>query len=91
MNVDKRVFELTVEELKILFTAILITKRPIEPPRFIDAVEAKNLLSCGDTQLYYYRVKGKISFVQDEEHPKMILYDRYSINDYLEKNLKKAF
>ncbi len=63
----------------------------VKPERFINEEEAKKLLNCSKTQMYYFRVRGIISYVQDDKFPKMIQYDRDSIMNYLESHLKKAF
>lgn len=88
---NTRLIDFTVEELEILLYAILDKKRPIEPPRFVAEEEARKQLNCGKTHLYHLRISGKIGYVQDPDHPKLILYDRLSIEKYLEENLKKAF
>jgi len=88
---NKRLIDMTEEELALLILSIIGEKIRIEPERFIPEEDARKLLNCGKTQLYYLRTNGKISFVQDDEHPKMILYDRDSILKYLETNLKTAF
>jgi len=88
---NRRLIDMTEEDLIVLFQSILKEKLTAEPERFITEEEAKKLLNCSKTQMYYYRVNGVISYVQDDEHRKMILYDRLSIMKYLESNLKKAF
>ena len=82
---------MTEEDLIVLFQSILKEKLTAEPERFITEEEAKKLLNCSKTQMYYFRINGVISFVQDDKHRKMILYDRISIMNYLESHLKKAF
>lgn len=88
---NRRLIDMTEEDLIVLFQSILKEKLTAEPERFITEEEAKKLLNCGKTQMYYYRVNGVISFVQDERYKKKILYCRHSINNYLESHLKKAF
>ena len=88
---DKRMIDVTIQEFIDNIVERLGEKFQVEPPRFIPEEEAKKLLNCGKTQLYHLRINGKISYVQDEEHRKMILYDRISIFEYQKKNLKKAF
>lgn len=78
-------------DLEAVFEELIDKIRPNQPVRFITEDEARKLLNCGKTQLYHLRTNGKIAYVQDEEHPKMILYDRNSIDHYLQNNLKKPF
>ena len=88
---NRRLIDLTEEDLIVLVQSAIEEKlRPV-PERFITEDEAKKLLNCSKTQMYYYRVKGTISFMQDENHKKKILYDRVSIMKYLESHLNKAF
>ncbi|OFY47801.1 MAG: hypothetical protein A2W85_13440 [Bacteroidetes bacterium GWF2_41_31] len=89
--VNRRLIDFTEEDLIVLFRSLLDEKLTADPERFINEEEAMKLLNCGKTQMYYYRVKGIISYVQDKMHPKMIQYDRESINEYLGRNLVKAF
>ncbi len=79
------------EDLETLLTEILKDSISKEPDRFISEAEALRLLNCGKTTLYQLRVSGEIAYVQNESRRKMILYDRTSIMDYLESNLKKAY
>jgi hypothetical protein len=87
---NRRLIDMTEEDLIVLIQSIIGDKlRPI-PERYITEDEACKLLNCSKTQMYYYRVNLTISFIQDENHPKKILYDRVSIMKYLESHLKKA-
>jgi hypothetical protein len=81
------------DDLEALFTELLDRVAPKMPPRFIPESEARKKMNCGKTQLYHYRVSGKISFFQDPDHPKLILYDSVSIDEYLtsKSNLHKTF
>ena len=88
---NRRLIDMTEEDLIVLIQSILKDKLTAEPERFINEEEAKKLLNCSKTQMYYYRVNGVISYVQDDKHRKLILYDRLSILNYLESHLKKAF
>lgn len=88
---NRRLIDMTEEDLIVLLQSILKEKLTAEPERFITEEEAKKLLNCSKTQMYYFRVRGIINFVQNDEFPKMILYDRLSIMNYLESHLKKAF
>jgi len=88
---NRRLIDLTEEDLLVLIQSALSKEVIAEPLRFIPEEEAKKLLNCSKTQMYYYRVNGVISFVQDDEYRKLILYDRLSILKYLESHLKKAF
>lgn len=82
---------MTEDELILRIQKLLEKHITAEPERFITEEEARKLLNCSKTQMYYYRINGVISYVQDDEHRKMILYDRLSIMNYLESHLKKAF
>lgn len=90
---DQRLIDMTGEDIKVLVKLAVkdALGSTVKPKRFINEEEAKKLLNCSKTQMYYFRVRGIISYVQDDEHPKMIQYDRYSIMEYLESHLKKAF
>ena len=79
------------EDLEVLFTEMLQKVHPNEPDRFVTAETARSILKCGNTTLYHLRTKGEISFVQNEDHRKLIVYDRNSLIAYMERNLKKAF
>ncbi len=82
---------MTEEDLVVLIQSAIKDKIKPEPDRFINEEEARKMLNCSKTQMYYYRVNGDISFVQDDKHPKLIQYDRLSILQYLESHLKKSF
>lgn len=88
---NRRLIDMTEEDLIVLIQSILKDKLTAKPERFITEEEARKMLNCGKTQMYYYRVNGVISFVQDEKHPKLILYDRHSIDHYLISKLNRAF
>ena len=79
------------EDLEVLFTEMLQKVHPNEPDRFVTAETARSILKCGNTTLYHLRTKGEISFVQNEDHRKLIVYDRNSLIAYMERNLKNAF
>lgn len=82
---DKAFFALVdkvVEHLKVVHS------RPLD--RWIDAEEAMHLLNIkSKTSLQNLRDEGKIRFSQPQK--KIILYDRDSINSYLENNAKNTF
>ncbi len=60
------------------------------PDNWIDKKEAKRLLRIkSDTTLQKLRDEGQIMYSQPER--KLILYDRNSINDYLEAHAKEPF
>jgi len=62
----------------------------IKEDKWISGEEAMNLLRItSKTTLQKMRDEGKIRFSQHEK--KLILYDRDSINQYLEKNAKNTF
>jgi len=82
---------MTEDELILRIQKLLEKHIKVEPDRFISEEEARKMLNCGKTQMYYYRINGVISYVQDDKFPKLILYDRVSINNYLFSKLKRAF
>ncbi len=89
---DQRLIDMIGEDIKVLVkSAVKEELSTVKPERFINEEEAKKLLNCSKTQMYYFRVRGIISYVQDDKFPKMIQYDRDSIMNYLESHLKKAF
>lgn len=66
------------------------TKYREEPRQWIDGVGAMTMLNISSkTTLQKLRDEGKIRFSQPQK--KIILYDRYSINDYLEKHTREIF
>jgi hypothetical protein len=61
-----------------------------KPARWIDGEEAmRELRIKSTTTLQKLRDKGKIRFSQPQK--KMILYDRDSINEYIEKHARETF
>lgn len=67
-------------------------KEKFEQPseRWISDEEAMHLLKIkSKTTLQQLRDKGKIRFSQPQK--KLIVYDRLSIHEYLEKNIRKTF
>lgn len=63
-----------------------------EKKRFVIEGEALNLLGAKSKSfLWTLRSTGKISYFQDPDHPKLILYDRLSIEEYLKSNTKSSF
>ena len=65
-------------------------KRQDKPQKWIDGEEAMLLLKIKSmTTLQKLRDEGKIRFSQPQR--KIILYDRDSINEYLEKNARETF
>lgn len=84
-------FKIRKEDFPALVQEIVDTYFPQEKLRFISEEEARQLLNCGKTQIYIYRVRGKVGFTQDPDHPKQIMYDRESIEAYLLSNLKEPF
>jgi len=84
-------FKIRKEDFPALVQEIIAHHFPPPKPRFIPEEEARKQLNCGKTQLYHYRVSGKIGYVQDPDHPKQIWYDRESIETYLLSNLKEPF
>lgn len=60
------------------------------PQKWIQTEEAMDLLGISSkTTLQKFRDEGRIRFSQPER--KIILYDRDSINDYLESNSRNTF
>ncbi len=58
--------------------------------RWIDGHEAMKMLRISSTTtLQKYRDEGKIRFSQPSR--RIIVYDRYSIEEYLEKNARETF
>ncbi|WP_421825901.1 helix-turn-helix domain-containing protein [Larkinella sp.] len=70
--------------------ARLKDKNSVEKDKWIADEEAMQLLNIkSKTTLQKLRDEGKIRFSQPQK--KIILYDRDSINSYLEKNAKNPF
>lgn len=68
----------------------LETKRKDKPSKWIDGEEAMLKLKIkSTTTLQRLRDEGKIRFSQPQK--KIILYDRDSINDYIEKHAREIF
>ncbi|GGW50053.1 helix-turn-helix domain-containing protein [Arenibacter certesii] len=66
------------------------SKRDNKPAKWIDAEEAMLLLNIkSTTTLQKLRDEGKIRFSQPQR--KIILYDRDSINEYIEKHVRETF
>ncbi|MCM4166600.1 hypothetical protein KCTC52924_03540 [Arenibacter antarcticus] len=66
------------------------SKRKNKPAKWIDAEEAMVLLNIkSTTTLQKLRDEGKIRFSQPQK--KIILYDRDSINEYIEKHARETF
>lgn len=57
--------------------------------KWIAPDEAMNLLNVKKTKLQELRTQGRIRYTQPDR--KIILYDRDSINQYLEDNAKDTF
>ena len=61
-----------------------------EPPKWVNQDEAMRLLNIkSPTTLQEYRNNGDIRFTQPRK--RVILYDRDSINEFLEKHAKDTF
>lgn len=88
---DMRLVDATINDLVARVTIELNKVRPKEPLRFITEDEARKMLHCGKTFITQLRNSGKIAFVQDIDHKKLITYDRLSILKYQESNLHKTF
>ena len=65
-------------------------KREPEPDKWVSGEQAMQLLKIkSKTTLQSLRDEGKIRFTQPQR--KIILYDRHSINVYLEHNARNIF
>jgi hypothetical protein len=63
-----------------------------QPHRWIAESEAMQLLGIkSKSHLWKLRTECKVEFFQDEDHPKLIMYDRESLERYLENNSKRTF
>ncbi|WP_339839456.1 helix-turn-helix domain-containing protein [uncultured Maribacter sp.] len=61
-----------------------------KPAKWIDGEEAMGILKIkSTTTLQKLRDEGKIAFSQPQK--KIILYDRDSINEYIEANVRETF
>jgi len=61
-----------------------------EPPKWVNQDEAMQLLNIkSPTTLQEYRNNGDIRFTQPRK--RVILYDRDSINEFLDKHAKDTF
>ena len=68
----------------------LSQKRNDKPEKWIDGEEAMSYLKIkSTTTLQRLRDEGKIRFSQPQK--KIILYDRDSINEYIEKHARDTF
>jgi len=64
--------------------------KKVKQDKWISDEEAMTLLGISSkTTLQRYRDEGEITFTQPSR--KIILYDRFSILEFLERNSKKAF
>ncbi|GAB5527509.1 MAG: hypothetical protein Roseis2KO_53810 [Roseivirga sp.] len=61
-----------------------------EPPKWVNQDEAMQLLNVkSPTTMQEYRNNGEIRYTQPRK--RVILYDRDSINEFLEKHAKNTF
>ena len=61
-----------------------------EPPKWVNQDEAMRLLNVkSPTTMQEYRNNGDIRFTQPRK--RVVLYDRDSINDFLERHAKDTF
>lgn len=66
------------------------TKLDNKPAKWIDGEEAMGILKIkSTTTLQKLRDEGKIRFSQPQK--KIILYDRDSVNEYIEKHARETF
>ncbi|MEO1033384.1 MAG: helix-turn-helix domain-containing protein [Bacteroidota bacterium] len=65
-------------------------KHKAEPLQWIDGEQAMIMLNISSkTTLQKLRDEGKIRYSQPQK--RIILYDRYSLIDYIEKNARETF
>ena len=77
---------------KLLDTAIEHIDRKLdkEPSRWIDGAEAMEILKISSkSTLQKMRDEGRIRFSQPQK--KIILYDRHSIEDYINQHIREPF
>lgn len=68
----------------------LLDKQPEIPEKWVNKKECMQILKItSDTTLQKLRDEGQVRFTQPQ--PKLILYDRASIDAYLEKHAKNTF
>ena len=79
-----------LEELIDQLLQRLLARQKVEMERWIDTENAmKKLGITSNTTLQKYRDEGKIRFSQPSR--KIILYDRFSIDEFLERNAQDIF
>jgi hypothetical protein len=84
---DTKAFYALVDEV---IEHVKETQQDDKPDKWISGEEAMRLLRItSKTTLSYMRNQGKIRYSQPEK--KIILYDRDSIDEYLEKHAKDTF
>ncbi len=88
---EETTYKFNKDEFPALVKEILAQLAPDKEDRFGSPEKAREKLNCGKGQLSIYRNTGKISYVQDPDHPKQIWYDMESINLYLLAHLKASF
>lgn len=90
MNVicfDEPAFYAVIEQV---YSKLAGNSNSAEPKRWITATDAMQLLNIkSKTSLQHLRDNGKIRYTQPQK--KVILYDRQSIEEYLEKHAKQTF
>lgn len=87
-----KIYTLEEDELLALVDIVMdyMREKLKEPERWIDGEDAmKKLGVSSPTTLQKYRDEGKIRFSQPSR--KIILYDRLSIDEFLEKNARETF
>jgi len=91
METDKIII-IQKDDLEELLEKLLSKYQGKVQERFISAEKAKHKLGISSSSaLWALRSSGKISYFQDPDHKKVILYCSLSIEEYLEKNLKSSF
>lgn len=79
-----------LDELVYQVSKRIIARYGQKTEKWIDADEAMKLLGIKSaTTLQRYRDEGRFRFSQKDG--RIIKYDRFSINEYLEKNVKDTF
>ncbi len=88
-----KIYQLEENDLAELIETVVARmqiKQPVTLDKWIDASEAMHLLRISSvTTLQKFRDEGSIRFTQPSK--KIILYDRESILEFLDKNARNPF
>ncbi|MDN5215046.1 helix-turn-helix domain-containing protein [Fulvivirgaceae bacterium BMA12] len=86
IHIEEEAFHKLVNEV----VERIIAEHNAPAERWIDGEEAMHMLKVkSTTTLQNYRDEGKIRFSQPSK--KVILYDRFSIEEFIEQNVKDTF